>query len=132
MSNYGRFHRHGDNTKATPWAIFNVYNLRFGPFCWMNPPFTGLYFWMKKAFQASQEDNCTTVCFVPAWTDDRWFHELCPKAAEIIFLRDRVHFHNADGSQPDGGFPISMMIVVFKPGNHTPKFSFVHHAMKDL
>jgi hypothetical protein len=42
-----------------------------------------------------------------------------------------VHFYNADGSAPDGGFPYSMMVVVFKPGDHTPKFSFAHHAMKD-
>jgi hypothetical protein len=103
----------------------------YGAKCWMNPPFGGLYHWMKKAYMASQEDACVVVCFAPSWTQERWYHEFCSRAATIIFLRDEVHFLNADGSVPSGGFPHGMMIVVFRPGVRVPSFEFAHHAMRD-
>jgi phage N-6-adenine-methyltransferase len=103
----------------------------YGSVAWLNPPFAGLYAWVKKAFLSSQQDYCTVVCLIPAWTNERWYHEFCSRAAQIVFLRDEVHFINADGSVNDGGFPHGMMVVTFRPGTHQPQFRFAHHAMKD-
>lgn len=103
----------------------------FGSVCWCNPPFGEIYDWMEKSYWSSQNDGCTVVVFVPSWTEDRWFHEFVPKAAHLIFLRDRCHFLNPDGTGASGGLPDGMMIIVFKPGHHTPQLEFAHHAMRD-
>ena len=100
----------------------------YGSVAWMNPPFGGLYDWMQKAYLSARDDGCTVVCLVPCWTSDRWFHQFCSRA-EIIFLRDRVHFVDADGGDK-GGFPTPIMIVVFRPDDDRLRVSFAHHAMK--
>lgn len=88
--------------------------------CWMNPPYgRTIGLWMRKAYQSSQE-GATVVCLVPARTDTRWWHDYATKAQEIRFLKGRLRFGNATSSAP---FPSA--IVVFIPGEHSPKVSFI-------
>jgi len=77
--------------------------------CWMNPPYgRGIKFWMKKAYEASQQ-GATVVCLVPSRTDTGWWHDYAMKG-EITFVRGRLQFGNSNDNAP---FPSAL--VVFKP-----------------
>jgi phage N-6-adenine-methyltransferase len=74
----------------------------------MNPPYSEVATWMRKAYGAAQE-GATVVCLVPARTDTAWWHEYAMKS-EIRLIRGRLKFGDADNSAP---FPSA--IVVFRP-----------------
>jgi hypothetical protein len=73
-------------------------------FC--NPPYgRGLGDWVGRGLEAD-----LAVFLVPARTDTKWFHEIVlPFAAEIRFLRGRLHFGDGAGRAT---FP--SMLVVFR------------------
>lgn len=83
---------------------------------WMNPPYSKIKDWLKKAYEESQK-GCTVVCLIPARTDTRAFHDYCMKAHTIELIKGRLKFVGAKASAP---FPSA--IVVFKPGNNIPIF----------
>lgn len=74
----------------------------------MNPPYSEVDAWMRKAFGAAQE-GATVVCLIPARTDTSWWHEYAMKG-EVRLIRGRLKFGDADNSAP---FPSA--IVVFRP-----------------
>jgi phage N-6-adenine-methyltransferase len=75
--------------------------------CWMNPPYgREIGKWMKKAYEAAQ-GGATVVCFVPARTDTRWWHEYAIKH-EIRFIRGRLKFNDAKGNAP---FPSAVVVM---------------------
>jgi phage N-6-adenine-methyltransferase len=83
--------------------------------CWMNPPYgRAIAVWMKKAYEASQA-GATIVCFVPARTDTRWWHDYALRG-EYEFLKGRVSFPRSDGKRSTAPFPSA--IVVFRPRCH--------------
>lgn len=43
------------------------------PKCWMNPPYSDLKSWVRKAYEESKK-GCTVVCLIPARTDTDAFH----------------------------------------------------------
>jgi phage N-6-adenine-methyltransferase len=90
-----------------------------GAICWMNPPYSQIAKWMKKAYEESQ-NGATVVALVPARVETRWWFEFALKAAEIRFLKGRLRFSGAKNSAP---FPSAL--VIFRPGKHTPKIRFV-------
>ena len=49
------------------------------------------------------------VCLLPARTDTAWWHDFVMKAAEIRFIRGRVHFND------QGPAPFPSCVVVFHP-----------------
>lgn len=84
----------------------------------MNPPYGRVIGdWIRKAYEESQK-GATVVALIPSRTDTTYWHEYVMKAAEIRFVRGRLKFGDGRNSAP---FPSA--VVVFKPGNHTPKVS---------
>lgn len=83
----------------------------------MNPPYSDLKNWMKKAYEESRK-GMRVVCLIPARTDTKCFHEYVIKAEEVLFVKGRIKFGNAKNSAP---FP--SMIVVFDP-SHKPVKQF--------
>lgn len=76
----------------------------------MNPPYgRGIGEWVRKAHDASLE-GATVVCLLPCSTDSWWWHDHVLKAAEVRFIRGRLHFGGAKHNAP---FPSA--IVVFRP-----------------
>lgn len=74
----------------------------------MNPPYgREIYFWMKKAFDASLKGE-TVVCLVPSRTDTKWWHDFVMRA-EIRFLRGRVKFKGGKYNAP-----FASAIVIFR------------------
>ena len=76
--------------------------------CWMNPPFSTIGKWIKKAYEESLR-GATVVCLVPSRTNTAWWHEYVMKG-EIRFLRGRPKFKGAKH-----GFPQPLAVVIFKP-----------------
>ena len=74
----------------------------------MNPPYSQIEVWMRKAYGAAQE-GATVVCLVPARTDTFWWHEYVMKG-EVRLLRGRLKFGDAENNAP---FPSA--IAIFRP-----------------
>ena len=93
--------------------------------CWMNPPYSDLPAFTRKAHEEAQL-GATVVGLLPAWTDRQWYHDFCSDA-ETTFLRRRIKFDGPKYAKHTATFP--SMIVVWKP-NSGP--SVTHHAMRFL
>lgn len=78
-----------------------------GHTCWMNPPYSKVAKWVKKAYQESRKPNTRIVCLLASRTDTRWFHKYCIHAS-VWFIKGRLRFHGAENQAP---FP--SVIVVF-------------------
>lgn len=75
---------------------------------WCNPPYSGIYEWVKKAHNCGSR---RVVMLIPARTDTKWFHEFIYKNpnVEIRFIKGRLKFGDSKNSAP---FP--SMIVIFR------------------
>jgi transcriptional regulator with XRE-family HTH domain len=81
-----------------------------GQLAFMNPPFSALLIWLKRAFAQWQAGNIeTVVCLVPVRSDSAWFHETLSPVADIYLLQGRVRFLDSEGKgQPT---PFSLMLL---------------------
>ena len=81
-----------------------------GRLAFMNPPFSALLIWLKRAFDQWQTGNVeTVVCLVPVRSDSAWFHETLSPVADIYLLQGRVRFLDTVGkAQPT---PFSLMLL---------------------
>ena len=81
-----------------------------GRLAFMNPPFSALLIWLKRAFAQWQAGNIeTVVCLVPVRSDSAWFHETLSPVADIYLLQGRVRFLDSEGkAQPT---PFSLMLL---------------------
>ena len=100
-------------TKADAWT-----DIDWAPrVCWMNPPYSRCYQFIKKAAQEARQ-GATVVCLVPSRTDTRWWHSEVWDAekhqprpgVEIRFIKGRLKFGNSENSAP---FP--SVVVIFRP-----------------
>lgn len=81
-----------------------------GGLAFVNPPFSSLLTWLRRAHEQWSLGNVrTVVCLVPVRTDSAWFHETLSADADIFLLQGRVRFLDLDGkAQPT---PFSLMLV---------------------
>jgi len=97
----------GDNSLWVNWT----YIMEPGNWSvWLNPPYSQIGPFMKKAFIES-EKGVRVVCLIPSRTDTKWWHEYVMQATEIRFIKGRLKFGNSKNSAP---FP--SCIVVFDTG----------------
>lgn len=81
-----------------------------GRLAFINPPFSSLLVWLKRAVDEWPTGNIeTVVCLVPVRSDSAWFHETLSPVADICLLQGRVRFVDTQGkAQPT---PFSLVIV---------------------
>lgn len=79
-----------------------------GEIVFMNPPYSAVRAWMRKAYQSAQR-GATVVCLIPSRTDTVWWHRYAMKG-EIRFVRGRLKFGDSPNSAP---FPSA--VIVFRP-----------------
>jgi hypothetical protein len=75
---------------------------------WLNPPFGN----KAAAWLAKLADHGNGIALIPARTETRMFYaSVWPKAAAVLFLRGRPHFHRADGTRAaaNSGAPIALV-----------------------
>ena len=84
-----------------------------GRLAFMNPPFSSLLIWLKRAYDQWQTGNIeTVVCLVPVRSDSAWFHQTLSPDADIYLLQGRVRFLDIQGKgQPT---PFSLMVVALR------------------
>jgi DNA-binding XRE family transcriptional regulator len=81
-----------------------------GRLAFVNPPFSALLKWLRRAHDQWQAGNVeTVVCLVPVRTDSAWFHDTLSAVAHIYLLQGRVRFLNAQGKGQHT--PFSLMIL---------------------
>lgn len=86
----------------------------------MNPPYGGhTGKWIKKAHEESLQGK-TIVCLIVSSTDRSYWHDyIFPYAAQIRFIRGRLHFNNSKSSAP-----FASAIVIFSPNKYKQKIVF--------
>lgn len=79
---------------------------------WVNPPYSDIKAWIKKAYEESQQGYCEkVVLLIPARTDTKIWHEYCQLGTDIRFIKGRLKFGDAKNCAP---FP-SAIIVFSNP-----------------
>lgn len=76
---------------------------------WLNPPYSKIAAFLKKAYDESQLGSAV-VCLIPSRTDTKYWHAHVMQAAEIRFVKGRLRFGMSKNSAP---FP--SCVVVFQP-----------------
>lgn len=81
-----------------------------GRLAFVNPPFSQLLIWLRRAHDQWRAGNVeTVVCLVPLRTDSAWFHETLSVDADIFLLRGRVRFLDPKGKGQQT--PFSLMVL---------------------
>jgi transcriptional regulator with XRE-family HTH domain len=81
-----------------------------GRLAFVNPPFSALLKWLRRAHDQWQAGHVeTVVCLVPVRTDSAWFHETLSADADIYLLQGRVRFLDARGKGQHT--PFSLMVL---------------------
>lgn len=96
ISSYG-----GDGLRD-PWE---------GRLVWLNPPFSALLKWLRRADQQWRDGNAETiVALVPARMDSAWFHDQLRHQADIYVLRGRLRFLTKEGRGNQAPFPLMVVM----------------------
>ncbi|MGI4880846.1 MAG: DNA N-6-adenine-methyltransferase [Janthinobacterium lividum] len=81
-----------------------------GRLAYVNPPFSQLLIWLRRAHREWQAGHVeTVVCLAPVRTDSAWFHETLSGDADIYLLRGRVRFLDLKGKGQHT--PFSLMVL---------------------
>jgi len=81
-----------------------------GGLAFVNPPFSELLKWLRRAHDQWRAGNVeTVVCLVPVRTDSAWFHDTLSADADIYLLKGRVRFLDVRGKAQHT--PFSLMLV---------------------
>jgi transcriptional regulator with XRE-family HTH domain len=87
-----------------------------GRIVFVNPPFSQLLKWLRRAHEQWQAGNVETVlCLVPVRPDSPWFHDTLSEDADIYLLRGRVRFLNSAGKAQHT--PFSLMLLTLGTTN---------------
>jgi transcriptional regulator with XRE-family HTH domain len=96
-----------------------------GDLVFMNPPFSFMLKWLRRADQQWTAGNAKTiVALVPARTDSNWFHDHLRSQAAVYMMRGRLRFltEKRVGNQA----PFSLMVVVWG-SNEQQRDTFSQH-----
>ncbi len=81
-----------------------------GRTAFVNPPFSQLLKWLRRAHDQWRIGNVeTVVCLVPVRTDSPWFHGTLSDDADIYLLQGRVRFLDPSGKGQHT--PFSLMLL---------------------
>lgn len=81
-----------------------------GRLAFVNPPYSELLNWLKRAHEQWKSGNVQTViCLVPIRTDSPWFQQVLSVEADLFFLQGRVRFLDPRGKGQHT--PFSLMLV---------------------
>ena len=99
------------NTLETPWADY----LNVPGYVWMNPPYSDITPFVKKA-AAESINQIGTVMLVPADTSVGWFKEAIQTASEVRFITaGRLAFINPVTGKPVSGNNKGSLLLIWKP-----------------
>lgn len=73
---------------------FDGLTISWKPLNFVNPPYSLLKEFVYKAINESLEYGNKSILLLPTKTDQRWFHDLVEKRADIRFIQKRLKFKN--------------------------------------
>ena len=77
------------------WIVDGLVRVWFG-LVWLNPPFDR---YEVGAWITKLAEHGNGICLLHARTEAGWFEPIWERAAAILFMADRIHFHRPDGSR---------------------------------
>lgn len=81
-----------------------------GRLAFVNPPFSALLTWLRRAHDQWRAGNVeTVVCLIPVRTNSAWFQDTLSLDADLFFLKGRVRFLDARGKGQH--IPVSLMLL---------------------
>jgi len=91
---------------------------------WMNPPYSDITPWVKKAVEEAQERRVKTICLLPCDPSTKWW-SICEDyaASEIILLSPRIQFVPPTGIKKSSN-PKASALVIISYGFDDPKRDF--------
>ena len=93
----------GGDGLTNPWA---------GRLVFVNPPFSELLKWLRRAHDQWRAGMVeTVVCLVPVRTDSHWFHDTLSADADMNLLRGRVRFLDPRGQGQHTPFSLMVLTV---------------------
>ncbi|HBM2840104.1 TPA: phage N-6-adenine-methyltransferase [Enterobacter hormaechei] len=99
------------NTLETSWSDY----LNVPGYVWMNPPYSDITPFVKKAATESA-NQIGTVMLVPADTSVGWFKEAIQTASEVRFITaGRLAFINPVTGKPVSGNNKGSMLIIWRP-----------------
>lgn len=96
-----------ENGLTQSWAEETVF---------LNPPYSQISEWMRKAYNEAKNNGALVVCLVPARVDTVWWHKYATRG-ERRFPKGRLKFVGAG----DASAPFPSAIVIFRPYMNYPK-----------
>lgn len=99
------------NTLETPWSDY----LTIPGYAWMNPPYSDITPFVKKAAEESI-NQIGTVMLVPSDTSVGWFKEALQTASEVrLITSGRLAFINPVTGKPVSGNNKGSMLIIWHP-----------------
>ncbi|MBJ9054162.1 phage N-6-adenine-methyltransferase [Citrobacter freundii] len=99
------------NTLETPWVDY----LSIPGYVWLNPPYSDIMPFVKKA-AAESANQIGTVMLVPADTSVGWFKEAIQTASEVrLITAGRLAFINPVTGKPVSGNNKGSMLIIWRP-----------------
>ena len=83
----------------------------------MNPPYSQVYNFMKKAYHESKKNNVDALILVYAKTDTKWWHEFVEGKAEVHFIKGRIKFLDPDGIKTKNSAPYPSCWIIYRRKN---------------
>lgn len=101
------------NAKCADFFDHNALDRDWVGVCWMNPPYSEIDLWMRKAYESAQA-GATVVCLVPSRTDVGWTWEWA-RHGEVRFVSGRLHFVDDEGHTGPAPFPSAIVVFPREP-----------------
>ncbi|MDF7681890.1 phage N-6-adenine-methyltransferase [Enterobacteriaceae bacterium ESL0689] len=99
------------NTLITPWSDY----LETG-YVWLNPPYSNIAPFIRKAAEENKNHQIGTVALLPADTSVGWFREAIQTASEVRFITGgRLSFINPETGKPVNGNNKGSLLVIWHP-----------------
>jgi phage N-6-adenine-methyltransferase len=78
----------------------------------VNPPYSKIKDWVRKAYEEGQKENTSVVLLIPSRTDTKYFREYCMKADRLYFIEGRLKFKNPQNKKGNTA-PFPSLVCVF-------------------
>lgn len=98
-----QYYTEADDSLIQPWKVGIGWN-------WLNPPFSKIRPWVKKAVDETVGHGAKTAMLVPASVGSTWWHDWVHGFAYVHFLAPRLVFVGETAS-----YPKDLALLLYQP-----------------
>ena len=80
----------------------------------MNPPYSEITQWMKKAYEQHQKYNVNALILTFAKTDTKWWHKYVEDIAEVHFIKGRLKFLTPENIPSKNSAPYPSSWIIYR------------------